>query len=87
MTGMIPLTVQPAQPHTAAATTDLVGELIIDCDTCIMRRTDACSDCVVTYLIERDEGGAVVLDFAEVRAMAMLADAGMVPTLRHRGRR
>lgn len=61
------------------------GELIIDCDTCVMRRTEVCGDCVVTFLLERDERGAVVLDFAEVRAMKLLADAGLVPTLRHRG--
>lgn len=66
---------------------DRDDELIIDCDTCIMRRTDACHDCVVTFLIERDDHEAVVLDFAEVRAMRMLADAGLVPTLRHRGGR
>jgi hypothetical protein len=61
------------------------GTLIIDCDTCVMRRSDVCGDCVVTFLLERDERGAVVLDFAEVRAMKLLADAGLVPTLRHRG--
>lgn len=61
------------------------GELIVDCDTCVMRRTGVCGDCVVTFLLERDERGAVVLDFAEVRAMKLLADAGLVPTLRHRG--
>ena len=66
---------------------DRDDELVIDCDACIMRRTDACRDCVVTFLIERDDDGAVVLDFAEVRAMRMLADAGLVPTLRHRGGR
>ncbi len=66
---------------------DRGDDLIIDCDTCIMRRTDACRDCVVTFLIERDDHEAVVLDFAEVRAMRMLADAGLVPTLRHRGGR
>lgn len=83
MTHHLALSTRPANPAD-----DLrPSELIIDCDTCIMRRTDTCRDCVVTFLIERDEQAAVVLDFAEVRAMRMLADAGLVPTLRHRGGR
>ncbi len=87
MTSMIHDTVQlaPSAVITPGVPVDRGGELIIDCDTCVMRRTDVCRDCVVTFLIERDEQGAVVLDFAELRAMTMLADAGMVPTLRHRG--
>lgn len=73
--------------HQLTLTTRPADELVIDCDTCIMRRTHACDDCVVTFLIERDEATSVVLDIAEVRAMRMLADAGLVPTLRHRGGR
>ena len=55
----------------------------ISCDTCAMRASDHCGDCVVTFLCERDEG-AVVLDLAEQRAVRLLAAAGLVPTLRHR---
>jgi hypothetical protein len=78
---------RPTSPlaATAVAQPDRRGELIIDCDHCVMRRTNVCNDCVVTFLIERDHEGAVVLDFAEVRAMKMLAEAGLVPSLRHRG--
>ncbi len=57
--------------------------ITISCDTCIMRATEHCSDCVVTFMCEREEG-AVVLDLAELRAVRLLADAGLVPTLRHR---
>ena len=71
---------------------------LIDCGTCIMRETDACSDCVVTFLfqepseeMENDESCqvgaesmAVVFDISEIRAMRALAEAGLVPTLRHR---
>lgn len=81
------MTSRPATELTAVAATPRPGEMIIDCDTCIMRRTEVCGDCVVTFLMERDDRGAVVLDFAEVRAMKMLADAGLVPTLRHCGGR
>jgi hypothetical protein len=56
----------------------------IDCDTCVMRRTRACDDCLVTFLCERPARDAVVLDLAEVRAVRLLADAGLVPALRHR---
>ena len=70
--------------------------LTISCDTCAVRHTDACDDCVVSFLCDparvdatstpvtvgrRD---AVVLDLDDVRAMRLLASAGLVPTLRHR---
>lgn len=57
--------------------------ITIDCDTCIMKDTDACDDCVVTYLCEREPEVAVVIDLADFRAMKALADAGLVPELRH----
>ena len=64
----------------------------------MMRETDTCADCVVTFLFqersgetENDESAhigaesmAVVLDISEIRAMRALAEAGLVPTLRHR---
>jgi len=70
--------------------------MTIDCDTCVMQATDACSDCVVTYLCDRqDDGGlgnigntvaesAVVISLEDFRAMRALAEAGLVPGLRHR---
>lgn len=58
--------------------------LTISCDECVMRATAACTDCVVTHLCEREPDDAVVLDLAEQRAVRLLADAGLVPTLRHR---
>ena len=75
--------------------------ITISCDTCAMRHTDACADCVVSFLCdpERIDGvgnspqaipvavgrrDAGVLDLDEVRAMRLLASAGLVPTLRHR---
>ncbi len=58
--------------------------LTIDCDTCVVRDTDACSDCVVSFLIGRDPNEAVVFSLDEARAVRLLANEGMVPTLRHR---
>lgn len=58
--------------------------LVISCDTCVMSATAVCADCVVTHLLSPATREAVVLDLAELRAMRLLADAGLVPTLRHR---
>jgi hypothetical protein len=58
--------------------------LTIDCDACAMRDTDACGDCVVSFLIGREPHEAVVLSLDEARAVKLLANAGLVPTLRHR---
>jgi hypothetical protein len=59
--------------------------MLIDCDTCTVRGP-ACSDCVVTVLLggapERSPGAAVELDPDEQRAIATLADSGLVPPLR-----
>ena len=57
--------------------------LRIDCDDCVMRGSSACADCVVTFLCTRDEGGAVVVDIAEARALRLLHDGGLAPALRH----
>lgn len=59
----------------------------IDCDECVMNDTATCFDCVVTYICSREPDDAVVVDVAEVRAMRLLADAGLVPQLRHQRRR
>ena len=55
----------------------------IDCDECVMQATAACDDCVVSFLVGREPGDAVVIDVAEERAVRMLARAGLVPELRH----
>ncbi len=60
------------------------GESVtIDCDTCVMKDTAACTDCVVTYICERQAQQAVVVNLADFRAMKALAEAGLVPNLRH----
>jgi hypothetical protein len=61
--------------------------LEISCDDCVMDGTSACADCVVTFLCGREPGDAVVIDVAEVRALRLLADGGLVPVLRHQRRR
>ena len=32
-------------------------DLVIDCGTCLMRRTAACTDCMVTFLLDADDAG------------------------------
>jgi hypothetical protein len=55
----------------------------IDCDECRMQHTSACDDCVVTFIVGREPGEAVVIDVEEERAVRLLAKAGLVPELRH----
>jgi hypothetical protein len=61
---------------------DLTG-MLISCDDCCMQGTDACDDCVVTYLLDRPEG-AVVFDAAEERALREMSRAGLLPEVRWR---
>ena len=58
------------------------GGLTIDCDRCALRETEACDDCVVSFLLGREPDDAVVIDADEARAMRMLERAGLVPSLR-----
>lgn len=70
--------------------------LTIDCEQCTERLTTACSDCVVSFVLDRcdrrdpakagttERSDAVVLNLAEARAVRLLADAGLVAPLRHR---
>lgn len=60
--------------------------MLIDCDTCAMRDL-ACGDCVVTVLLgaggQAGAGGpGLEVDDGERRALAVLADSGLVPRLR-----
>jgi hypothetical protein len=66
--------------------TDSEATVTIDCDCCTLRHTDACDDCVVSFLFEREPEDAVVIDADEARAMRMLERAGLVPTLRFSSR-
>lgn len=59
------------------------GPLAISCDTCVMQASEACGDCVVSFIVRREPGDALVFDVTEARALRTLADAGLVPELRH----
>lgn len=55
----------------------------ISCDDCAMQGTDACGDCIVTFICSREPDDAVIIDAAEQRAVRMLIRSGLVPDLRH----
>jgi hypothetical protein len=57
--------------------------MVIDCDECVMQATQLCDDCVVTHILGREPGQAVVLDLSEERAIRSLAEVGLVPRLLH----
>ena len=63
--------------------------LTISCDECSMRRTSACDDCVVTFLLSDDSGersahDVMVLDLDQARVVRLLGKAGLVPDLKYR---
>ena len=43
--------------------------LTIDCGDCVMAGTTACDDCIVSFIVEREPGDAVVVDADEERAL------------------
>ena len=57
--------------------------LTIDCGECAMAGTTACDDCVVTFIVNREPGDAVIVDADEERALRSLSAGGLVPRLRH----
>jgi hypothetical protein len=59
------------------------GPLVISCDECVMQHTDACDDCLVSFILDRRPGEAVVIDVEEARAVRMLTSVGLVPAPRH----
>jgi len=56
--------------------------ITVDCDECTLQHTSACEDCLVTFLLDREPGDAVVIDAAEARAVRLLERAGLVLNLR-----
>lgn len=58
--------------------------LVVSCDTCVMRHSEACADCLVTFMCGDATETTVIFNIEEQRAVHLLAKAGMVPTLRHR---
>ncbi|NLA34649.1 MAG: hypothetical protein GX868_03055 [Actinobacteria bacterium] len=57
--------------------------LRFSCTECVKCNTDACSDCVVSFILSREPDDAVVLNLDEHRALRRLAAGGMLPGVRH----
>jgi hypothetical protein len=60
--------------------------LTIDCGDCVMAGTSACDDCIVSFIVGRQPGDAIVIDADEERALRTLSEGGLVPRLRHETR-
>lgn len=56
--------------------------ITIECDRCVRRDTAACRGCLVSFVLDRAPGDAVIIDADEARALRVLADAGLVPASR-----
>ena len=61
----------------------ILTSIVISCDTCCMRGTATCADCVVTHVLSPASVESVEFDDDEMRVVRLLVRAGMVPTLRH----
>jgi len=67
-------------PHNEANRgSEVAMSVVIDCDSCVVRGL-ACHDCVVTVLLGPPP--EVGFDEEEQRALAVLAESGLVPRLR-----
>lgn len=55
--------------------------MLIDCNECAMQHTSACEDCVVTHLLQ-DLLGPIEIDPERSAALEVLAEAGLVPSLK-----
>jgi len=62
----------------------VTASLSISCEDCVARDTDACADCVVSFICDREPGDAVITDVAEDRPVRLLGQAGLVPAVRHK---
>jgi hypothetical protein len=60
-----------------------MATLTIDCDGCIMQGTDACGDCVVSFICGREDDNKVVIAPSEERVLGLLERGGLVPPIRH----
>ena len=47
----------------------MTTSMTIDCGECVMRATQACDDCVVSFVMEREPGTALVIDVAEAEVL------------------
>ena len=56
--------------------------ITIDCADCALQGTSACRGCLVSFVLDREPGDAVVIDVDEARALRVLTKVGLVPRSR-----
>ncbi len=61
-----------------------VSAITISCDSCVMRASAHCADCIVTHVLTPAPHEPTSFTDEEIAAVTLLARAGMVPTLLHR---
>lgn len=66
-------------PRNLSVASDRLAGMLIDCDTCLARDSEACDDCLVSVLFSPQP---LEVDGEEQEALTLLADAGLVPRLR-----
>jgi hypothetical protein len=55
----------------------------ISCNDCVRYQSEHCSDCLVTFICDRQPGDALVIDASEAIAVRMLSRAGLVSDLKY----
>ncbi|MBA4810294.1 MAG: hypothetical protein ACJZ2H_02535 [Acidimicrobiales bacterium] len=55
----------------------------VDCELCPFIDTEACADCLVTFICDREPRSAVVISLEEWRSMKSMTKAGLLPELRN----
>ncbi len=55
--------------------------LTIDCDRCTLQHTAACRGCLVSFVLDRAPGDAVIIDADEARALRVLPTQVSSPPL------
>jgi hypothetical protein len=58
------------------------NSVTIDCDACALKDTSACHGCLVSFVLDRDPGDAIIFDAAEARAVRLLSRGGLLPDSR-----
>ncbi len=71
------------KPYDPLNRNDRNDVLVIDCLSCSQKDTSTCDDCMVTFLCDREQGDAVVVNLVEFKAMRVLSESGLVPPMRH----
>lgn len=76
----VPVSLPSVRSHLPSAPPEA---FTIDCADCRHQHTSVCDDCVVSFIVGREPEDAVVVDVEEARAVRLLAQAGLVPGVRH----